>query len=171
VAGEVVPEPFVVHENGVRYRIDFAAGYSQGLFLDQRENRRRVRELARPGTELLNLFAYTCAFSVCAAAGGGHTVSVDLSKPSLDWGRRNFEATARPAGHTSSSPARRPTGSSGSGKKGRQFDAIVLDPPTFSRDKKGKVFRVERDFGTLAGRRWPSCGRAGRCCVRRTSGR
>jgi 23S rRNA (cytosine1962-C5)-methyltransferase len=155
VAGEVIAEPFVVTENGLRFVIDFAAGYSQGLFLDQRLNRRRVGELARAGGEVLNLFAYTCGFSVCAAAGGAHAVSVDLSRPALDWGRRNFEANGLdPAQHEfiageAADWLRR------FGKKGRKFDAIVLDPPTFSRDKKGKVFRVERDFGTLSGRALP----------------
>lgn len=151
VAGEMVAEPFAVVENGLRYLIDFAAGYSQGLFLDQRANRRRIREMARPGKELLNLFAYTCGFSVAAAAAGAHAISVDLSKPALDWGRQNFAANALdPAGHEFIA------GEAADwlkrfGKKGRKFDAVVIDPPTFSRDKKGKVFRVERDFGALAG--------------------
>ena len=151
VAGEPIPEPFLVQESGVRYWIDFAAGYSQGLFLDQRENRRRVRELTRPGTELLNLFAYTCAFSVCAAAAGGHSVSVDLSKPSLDWGRRNFEANDLDPARHEFIAGEAADWLKRFGKKGRKFDAVVIDPPTFSRDKKGKVFRVERDFGTLSG--------------------
>jgi 23S rRNA (cytosine1962-C5)-methyltransferase len=150
VAGEVVAEPFVVSENGLRYLIDFTAGYSQGLFLDQRTNRLRVREGAG-GQDVLNLFAYTCAFSVCAAAGGGRAVSVDLSRPAIEWGRRNFEANnIDPAGHEfvvgeAADWLRRFK------KKGRTFGTIILDPPTFSRDKKGKVFRVERDYGTLAG--------------------
>lgn len=151
VAGEVVSEPFTVQENGLRYVIDFAAGYSQGLFLDQRDNRLRARQRSRPAGEVLNLFAYTCGFSVCAAAGRAHAVSVDLSRPALDWGRRNFEANGiDPAGHEfiageAADWLRRFR------KKGRTFDTIVLDPPTFSRDKRGKVFRVERDFGALSG--------------------
>ena len=100
---------------------------------------------------MLNLFAYTCGFSVSAAAGGARTVSVDLSRPALDWGRRNFEANGLdPTGHEfiageAAEWLRRFR------KKGRKFDTIILDPPTFSRDKRGKVFRVERDFGTLVG--------------------
>jgi 23S rRNA (cytosine1962-C5)-methyltransferase len=151
VAGEPVAAPFEVRENGVKFLIDFAAGYSQGLFLDQRHNRKRVMELMRSGKEILNLFAYTCGFSVCAGTRGGHAVSVDLSKPSLEWGKRNFEANQmNPAEHEFIA------GEAGDwlkrfGKKNRKFDVIVLDPPTFSRDKNGKVFRVERDFGTLSG--------------------
>ena len=150
VAGEVVAGPFEVTENGLRYVIDFAAGYSQGIFLDQRDNRLRVRERSRGGHEVLNLFAYTCGFSVCAAAAGAHAVSVDLARPALEWGRRNFQANGiDPAGHEfiageASDWLKR------FAKKGRTFDTVVLDPPTFSRDKRGKVFRVERDFGRLA---------------------
>lgn len=149
VAGEVIAEPFLAKENGLKYVIDFAAGYSQGIFLDQRDNRRQVRDLS-PGKEVLNLFSYTCAFSVCAAAGGGHSVSVDLSRPALEWGKRNFQANGfDPNAHEfivgeAADWLRR------FGKKGRKFDLIIIDPPTFSRDKKGKVFRVERDFGKLS---------------------
>ena len=68
----------VVEENGMRFGLDFAAGYSAGLFSDQRANRALVR---RSGAmKLLNTFAYTCSFSVAAALGGAETVSVDLSK-------------------------------------------------------------------------------------------
>jgi 23S rRNA (cytosine1962-C5)-methyltransferase len=151
IGGKLVAEPFLVRENGLSYQIDFSAGYSQGLFLDQRDNRRRVREHFRPGRELLNLFAYTCAFSVCAASAGGHAVSVDLSKPALEWGRRNFDANALDPSQHEFIAGEAADWLKRFGKKGRTFDAVVLDPPTFSRDKKGKVFRVERDFGTLAG--------------------
>lgn len=149
IAGEPIAEPFITTENGIKYLIDFAAGYSQGIFLDQRDNRRRIRELSR-GKEVLNLFSYTCAFSVCAGVGGGRSVSVDLSRPSLEWGKRNFQANdINPDDHEfivgeAADWLRR------FGKKGRKFDLIIIDPPTFSRDKKGKVFRVERDFGTLS---------------------
>src|SRR5256885_10814811 len=75
-------------ERSLCYAIDFSAGYSAGLFVDQRENRRFVRDLA-PAT-LLNCFAYTCSFSVAAATAGAQTLSIDLSKKSLARGRENF---------------------------------------------------------------------------------
>ncbi len=150
-AGEPVPEPFAACENGLRYRIDFQGGYSQGIFLDQRGNRLALREQMRPGATLLNCFAYTCAFSVAAAAGGAHTTSVDLSRRSLDRGRENFRLNGldSDAGHEFFAgdvfdQLRR------LGKQGRRFDAVVLDPPTFSRDRQGRVFRAEDDFGVLA---------------------
>lgn len=155
-SGEPVSGPFAVVENGLRYRVDFAAGYSQGIFLDQRHNRLAIREqcarLCRAGApppRVLNLFAYTCAFSVAAAAGGAHTASVDLSRVSLDWGRANFrlngmddaahEFLAGDAGDFLRRFARR----------GRRFDLVVLDPPSFSRDRAGNVFRLARDLPEL----------------------
>jgi 23S rRNA (cytosine1962-C5)-methyltransferase len=154
-AGERADAPFVIRENGLRFQIDFQAGYSQGVFLDQRDNRREVQRLASgaapEANAVLNCFAYTCAFSASAAAGGAATVSVDLSRRYLDWGGENFRLNGldpAAAGHEFLSGdvfewLRR------FAKRGRRFGGIVLDPPTFSRNREGKVFRVEADFGRL----------------------
>ena len=149
-AGETVDGPFTVRENGLAYHIDFQSGYSQGLFLDQRDNRAALRARLKPGTTVLNCFAYTCAFSVVAAAAGARTTSVDLSRASLDWGRENFRLNSLdPDGHQfhagdvfEALDFR--------AKRGMRFLCVVLDPPTFSRDRKGRVFRAEDDFGRLA---------------------
>ncbi len=151
-AGEPIAGPFAVRENGLAFHIDFQSGYSQGLFLDQRDNRLALRRRVRPGMGVLNCFAYTCAFSVAAAAAGARTVSVDLSRSSLDWGRENFRLNGLKtdddthefrAGDVFEALHHRI-------KRGVRFDLVVLDPPTFSRDRKGRVFRVEDDFGELA---------------------
>jgi len=84
IEGEEAGEPFEAMENGMRFLIDFRAGYSQGIFLDQRENRAETRRRAR-GLRVLNCFAYTCAFGVAAALGGAETVNIDLSKRYLEW--------------------------------------------------------------------------------------
>lgn len=150
LCGPEVSEPFLIRENGVCYEISFQSGYSQGIFLDQRDNRAEVRRLMKPGLRLLNTFAYTGAFSVAAAMAGAETTTLDLSQPYLDWAKRNFcHNPLDPAAHHFCKGdtfhwLRR------FAKQGRCFDAIVLDPPTFSRDEKGKVFRVENDFGELA---------------------
>ncbi len=81
----------IATEHHLKFGIDFGAGYSVGLFVDQRENRRLVRQ-AKP-ERLLNCFAYTCSFSVAAASAGAQTVNVDLSKKSLERGRQNFVLT------------------------------------------------------------------------------
>ena len=131
------------------YEISYQAGYSQGIFLDQRENRKRVRDRVSKGDTVLNTFAYTGAFSVCAALAGGQATTLDLSQPYLDWGKRNFE-------HNGLDPSEHYWCKGDTfhwlerfKKKGRKFDGIILDPPTFSRDAKGKVFRVEKDYTRL----------------------
>ena len=77
-AGEEIAGPFVAREGGLAYRVDFQSGYSQGIFLDQRDNRLALRRRVRAGASVLNCFAYTCAFSVAAAAAGARTASVAL---------------------------------------------------------------------------------------------
>ena len=161
IRGDHAPEAFTIRENGVRYELRFDSGYSVGLFLDQRDNRRRIltghvaagfplHGVPVPKAEILNCFAYTCAFSVSAALGGARTTSLDLSRKYLDWGRRNFELNGlNPAEHDFIFGdvfdwLRR------LGKKGRMFDAVLLDPPTFSRSKERGDFRAERDYGALA---------------------
>lgn len=158
--GERAQERFMIRENGIHYELSFQEGYSVGLFLDQRDNRRRflVNHIAAGfplftgnarGREILNAFAYTCGFSVCAAKAGARTTSLDLSKKYLDWGRRNFELNdLNPAEHDFIYGDvfdwfRRLA------KKQRAFDAIVLDPPTFSQSKENGVFRAEKDYGKL----------------------
>jgi len=156
--GEAAPERFEILENGIRYEMSFNEGYSTGLFLDQRDNRRRLLtghvasgfpQLATPNSQLLNCFAYTCGFSVCAAKAGMRTTSLDLSRKYLEWGRRNFTLNGLdPAAHDfiygdTFDWLRRLA------KKGRAFDALVLDPPTFSQSKENGVFRVEKNFGEL----------------------
>jgi 23S rRNA (cytosine1962-C5)-methyltransferase len=166
VLGEAAPERFEVTENGVRFEISFNEGYSIGLFLDQRDNRRRIltghiaadfpnSELRTPNSELLNVFAYTCGFSVCAARAGARTTSLDLSKKYLEWGRRNFMLNGLdPAGHDfifgdAFDWMRRLA------KKGRRFDAVLLDPPTFSQSKEHGAFRAEKDYAKLVGTALP----------------
>ena len=137
-----------VRENGVRYGLDFAAGYSAGLFLDQRMNRAFLRRAAPK--RLLNTFAYTCSFSVAAALAGAETVSIDLSKKSLERGRANFVRNNLDpkAGHRfladdvlEALPQL--------ARRGEKFDAIVLDPPTFSRGNQGRRWQVGQHLEEL----------------------
>ncbi|MGH8048435.1 MAG: class I SAM-dependent methyltransferase [Chthoniobacterales bacterium] len=147
VAGEELPLKTVVSERGLKFGIDFSAGYSAGLFCDQRANRAHLESL-RP-KRVLNCFSYTCAFSVAAARAGAETLSLDLSRKSLDRGRENFLLNDMPLdGHRFIADdvfAVLPKLE----RKGEKFDAIVLDPPTFSRGVKGRIFRAEQDFGEL----------------------
>ena len=88
ILGGQDPGGFSVREGAVHYRVEPSGGYSSGIFMDQRLNRKWVKGLAAP--RMLNLFAYTCSFSVCVALAGGRTLSVDASKLSLARGKENF---------------------------------------------------------------------------------
>jgi 23S rRNA (cytosine1962-C5)-methyltransferase len=137
----------IATERHLKFGIDFGAGYSVGLFVDQRENRRHVRHIAPK--RLLNCFSYTCSFSVSAAYAGAITLNVDLSKKSLARGRENFALNSLPTiDHrfiADDVMAVLPRFA----RKGEKFDVIILDPPTFSRSPGGKSFHVENDFEKL----------------------
>ena len=135
-----------IRENGVNYLVGFGEGLATGIFLDQRENRRRLLTMDLRGKSVLNCFAYTCAFSVAAAKAGASVTSVDLSKNYLDWGRENFQANNLDPerhdfifGDVFQWLKRFAT-------RGQSWDIVLLDPPTFSTTKKGRVFRAERDY-------------------------
>jgi 23S rRNA (cytosine1962-C5)-methyltransferase len=164
VFGEAAPESFTIRENGIVFEISFNQGYSTGLFLDQRDNRRRLMSIyGKPGAMVLNTFAYTCGFSVCAAKAGAGVTSMDLSKKYLEWGRRNFALNGLD-----------PTGPGHDfiygdvfgwlkrlRKKGRAFDLIVLDPPTFSHSKEWGAFQAQMDYGKLVTAALPMLNRDG----------
>jgi 23S rRNA (cytosine1962-C5)-methyltransferase len=137
----------IAQEHFLQYKIDFAAGYSVGLFIDQRENRRYVRQIAPK--RLLNCFAYTCSFSVAAASVGAETVNIDLSKKSLERGRENFALNSLPTINHRFISDDVLSVLPRLARKGEKFDVIILDPPTFSRSHRGKTFHVERDFEEL----------------------
>ena len=137
----------VVTERGLQFAVDFGAGYSAGLFVDQRANRSYIRR-TKPG-RLLNCFAYTCAFSVVSAMEGAETMSVDLSKKSLDRGRENFALNALDAARHRFLADDVLDVLPRFARRGETFDMIILDPPTFSRGNKGRKFQVERDFEQL----------------------
>lgn len=160
VLGQAAPDRFVVLENGLQFELTFNEGYSTGLFLDQRDNRRRflVNHVAAgfplypdgaERAEVLNTFAYTCGFSVAAAQAGARATSLDLSKKYLEWGRRNFALNdLDPERHDFIHGdvfdwLRRLA------KKQRVFDTVVLDPPTFSQSKEHGAFRAGKDYGEL----------------------
>ena len=139
-------EFLIVEEGGLRFRINLRDRLDTGLFLDHRLVRARVRELAR-GRDALNLFAYTGAASVYAAAGGAHsTTSVDLSQGYLEWAARNLELNgfvgaahrlARADAMTFLRESR------------ARYGVIYVDPPTFSNSKRAGDFDVQRDHVAL----------------------
>ena len=150
LAGKPVAPQIEITEGGLSFLVRPYDGFSVGLFLDQRENRGRVRALAK-GRDVLNLFAYTCGFSVAAAAGGAHsTVSVDISPKHLDWGRANF--ALNDLGMADHQFIKSPAGDylKRAKRQEKLFDMVLLDPPSFAHERKGKqTFSVSRDLPEL----------------------
>ncbi len=147
-AGEPAPSPLAVKDGKSTILTELGDGLSTGLFIDQRDNRAKISELSS-GKQVLNLFSYTCSFSVAAALGGATKVSsVDLSGRSLERGKLNFSANGLdPARHefVQTDAVRFARGAV---KHGRRFDVIVLDPPSFGTVGKA-TFRFERDITGL----------------------
>lgn len=142
-----LPENAWVEESGLRYRLDFQRGQNLGFFADMAPGRAWLRERAE-GKRVLNLFSFTCAFSVAALAGGADSVvNIDLSRPALALGQENQNANgfADARVHYLAHNVFR------SWKKlhalGR-YDLIVVDPPSA---QKGS-FLVERDYPKVLGR-------------------
>jgi 23S rRNA (cytosine1962-C5)-methyltransferase len=158
-SGAAGAKPFLIRENGLQYELSFQEGYSVGLFLDQRDNRRRLRHghvaagfpsiAPRPGATLLNTFAYTCGFSVAAAAGGFRTTSLDLSRKYLDWGKRNFVHNQMDPGAHDFIYGDVLDWLGRLARKSRAFEVVILDPPTFSQSKESGVFRARKDYAKL----------------------
>lgn len=132
LAGSKAPESVTVTEFGLHLRIDLLTDLHTGLFLDQRANRLAFRRLSA-GRQVLNLFAYTGAFSVAAAAGGAKQVTtVDAAQRYLDWGKENFRLNGLdPAAHEFNAGDCF-TELEKFAKSRRRFDVILMDPPSFS---------------------------------------
>jgi 23S rRNA (cytosine1962-C5)-methyltransferase len=138
VRGEPAPEPLTIREHGLPYRVRLGEGLSTGIFLDQRDNRARVRELAE-GARVLNLFSYTCAFTVAAAAGGAReTLSVDASARLLDWGRDNLEQAGLAGERHRFSQQDVFEALDRLRREGARFDLVCVDPPTYSKTKASR---------------------------------
>ncbi len=151
LAGEPIEsDALVVRERGLKYRIELHHGMSPGIFLDQRHNRARVRRMSR-GKRVLNTFAHTCGFSVVAGEGGAsEVVSVDVLRRYLDWGRDNVALNGLDADKQIFIASDTIDYCRRAARQGRRFDVIILDPPTFGRDKrKRRTFSVVRDLGPL----------------------
>jgi 23S rRNA (cytosine1962-C5)-methyltransferase len=146
--GEPAQDELVVYEHGVPFGVQLGQGLRTGLFLDQRDNRRRVREMAR-GLRVLNLFAYTGGFSVAALAGGAaHAVCVDASARALAFSRRNVARISATDRHRVLQDdvfdvLRRMA------RRGERFDLVIVDPPSYSTTRSRRM-RVLDDYAELA---------------------
>jgi 23S rRNA (cytosine1962-C5)-methyltransferase len=150
VRGAAAEEPFVVKERGMPLRVKLGDGLSTGVFLDQRKNRALVRELAK-GARVVNLFSYTCPFTVAAALGGAEsTVSVDASPSALEWGMKNV------LGAVGEGERKKHTFVAmdafawleREARRGARFDLVIVDPPSYSSTKKRR-FSAASDYPDL----------------------
>jgi len=149
ISGEKTPTPLIIKENDVNFAINLDDGAMVGIFLDQREVRKTIRDKYSKNKTMLNTFSYTGAFSVAAALGGAlKTTSVDLAKRSLPKTKeqfsinnidlKNHEIIAQDVFDYFKYAI----------KKKISFDLVVLDPPSFARSKK-ITFSVSKDYVKL----------------------
>jgi 23S rRNA (cytosine1962-C5)-methyltransferase len=147
VWGKPLPAQLIISENGLRLRANLLSGQKTGLFLDHRDNRARIEACAK-GRRVLNLFAYSGAFSLYAARGGATRVtSVDLAEAALADARENFRLNGFDAechelvtqdafAYLKDSPSE------------RAFDLVIVDPPSFAR-RMDQVKQAKKAYARL----------------------
>ena len=149
VYGQEAPDFFTVLENGVLYQVFMNDGLMTGIFLDQHEVRGSLVDGLAMGKSLLNMFSYTAAFSVAAAIGGAsQTTSVDLAKRSRELSQAHFQANGISTGDHRFIVMDVFEYFKYAKRKGLTYDVIVLDPPSFARNKK-QTFSVAKDYHKL----------------------
>ena len=149
VYGQEAPDFFTVLENGVLYQVFMNDGLMTGIFLDQHEVRGSLVDGLAMGKSLLNMFSYTAAFSVAAAMGGAsQTTSVDLAKRSRELSQAHFDANGLSTDDHRFIVMDVFEYFKYAKRKGLTYDVIVLDPPSFARNKK-QTFSVTKDYHKL----------------------
>ena len=149
VYGQEAPDFFTVLENGVLYQVFMNDGLMTGIFLDQHEVRGSLVDGLAMGKSLLNMFSYTAAFSVAAAMGGAsQTTSVDLAKRSRELSQAHFQANGISTDDHRFIVMDVFEYFKYAKRKGLTYDVIVLDPPSFARNKK-QTFSVVKDYHKL----------------------
>lgn len=149
VYGQEAPDFFTVLENGVLYQVFMNDGLMTGIFLDQHEVRGSLVDGLAMGKSLLNMFSYTAAFSVAAAMGGAsHTTSVDLAKRSRKLSQAHFQANGLSTDEHRFVVMDVFEYFKYAKRKDLTYDVIVLDPPSFARNKK-QTFSVAKDYHKL----------------------
>lgn len=143
-----LPDSWIAKEGPLQFEFRSNTGSSSGLFLDQRANRRWVQSVSQ-GLRVLNLFSYTGGFSVAAARGMAQdVVTVDTSGPALEWSKTNFQLNKLDPSKFEFFKADSFFFLDRTAFKGRVFDLVICDPPSFSRGPE-RVFKIEKDYGRL----------------------
>lgn len=149
VSGSQAPEPLIIKENNMNYAIYLNDGPMVGIFLDQREVRKTLRDQYAKGKTVLNTFSYTGAFSVACALGGSiKTTSVDLANRSRAKTKEQFEINNINLDQQDIIVEDVFNYFKYAGRKELTFDIVILDPPSFARSKK-HTFTVSKDYVEL----------------------
>lgn len=140
-------DSLIVQEYGVKFKVNLVDYLDTGLFLDHRETRHLVASFAKD-KKVLNLFAYTCSFSVHAAlAGASYTKSVDMSNTYTAWGRENFELNGISSDKHEIIRDDCLKFLDKEIRTGKKYEVIIIDPPTVSRSKKmTQMFDIQVDY-------------------------
>lgn len=147
--GQEAPETFTILENGVSYSVFLNDGLMTGIFLDQHEVRASLIDGLAMGKTVLNTFSYTAAFSLAAAMGGAfETTSVDLAKRSRDLSQAHFLANSLSMDQHKLIVMDVFDYYKYAKRKGLTYDLIIIDPPSFARNKK-QTFSVAKDYHKL----------------------
>lgn len=140
-AGRKQPESLTVEEYGTRFEVRLYDGHSTGLFLDHREHRRALSQ--RKPARVLNLFAYTCAFTMPLARSGARVTNVDVSARYLEWGRRNLALNALEPSTARFYRMDVFEYLAWAAKRSEErFDLVILDPPTFAAGDRRRGVRA-----------------------------
>jgi 23S rRNA (cytosine1962-C5)-methyltransferase len=150
--GDEPPETLAVREGPARFLVDVRRGQKTGFFIDQRDNRARVRAVAH-GCEVLDVFSYTGGFVVAALEGGAaHVTAVDSSADAIGRGRENMAANVLEAHRVEWQQADAFARLRALHGEGRRFDLIVLDPPKFAPTERhvARAARAYKDINLWA---------------------
>ncbi len=153
--GAALPKSWPVEFDDLRLSVRLAPYKHTGVFPEQRQNwrwmRERARQSGRPRLAILNLFAYTGGATVALARDGHFVTHVDASKPSIGWAKENAALNDLPGDAVRWILEDAATFVAREQRRGRRYDGILLDPPAFGHSPTGKAWRVERDLPPLLG--------------------
>ncbi|PKE65072.1 class I SAM-dependent rRNA methyltransferase [Macrococcoides caseolyticum] len=148
VSDEGTEFPIIIKENNLHYMIDLTDGAMTGLFLDQRDVRKKLLQMDTKHHDMLNLFAYSGGFSVAVGSNGYKTTNVDIAKRSIELMRQNFALNEMNLDDQTFITMDAFDALAYFTRHLKTFDIIVIDPPSFSRHKK-KVFTVKDNYHEL----------------------
>lgn len=156
ILGRELPVQHLIRENQLFYSVNLSKGENAGLFPDMREGRSYIQSISR-GKKVLNLFSYTCGFSVAALAGGAESIlNMDMNSNSLSRGRANHEINNHDSSFVSYL-SHNILKSFGKISKSGPYDLIIIDPPP----SQGSSFNLERDYGKILRRAGDFLGGSG----------